>query len=529
MIPTNVTNAVVKCLQILTSNDPDGAREENGIGFNRYDSARGRQLADFTILQGSDVVEAADLLRKYHRQLPVEDVEIINSWWLRKEVTGELPEKKYREESDYKVTECYCHLGHPPCGFCTSQRDDSDSELEEDEDGAPLPPTPPAVQLSEEQELAVNQIFAFLTDPDPLRLEFKLGGFAGTGKTTIIKELIRRLDDLRYTKITTVNVPAILLRMVPMVCAFTGKACNVLRRKGVRANTIHSLIYRLVSIDPKSNQMEWRRVSKTDLFGTFFIVDEASMISTDIYKDLRAYGIKMLFVGDPGQLEPVGENPLLMTRPDLVLKHIHRQALDNPIIKLSKDIREGHPIPPIGTDLGVNQQIMVRDKNLKTSQLADVDQIICGKNATRQRINRTMRLAQRRVDVIDIGEKLIVLKNNRDAGVFNGLIIYVDRIVEKSTRYWVIDCHDDADETYRFPVWLEPFTMEEKEVKNTKPPKGAIHCDYGYCITCHKSQGSEWDHVLVVFEWMPAHIWDNKKWLYTAVTRAAQRLTLCRE
>lgn len=366
---------------------------------------------------------------------------------------------------------------------------------------ATSPPT--GIILTPEQSQAVDLIVKWMTDP--LNNQFKLGGYAGTGKTTIIKTIRAALQS-KYNII---------------VCAFTGKACNVLQRKGINAQTLHSLMYNCEEEKPG----EFIFTKKPIIFGDLFIVDEASMLSTELFRDLMSFDKKYLFVGDPGQLEPVGDNPNLMAKPDFTLSKIHRQAENSPIIQLATSIRMGGALEP-----KIVPNLTIRRKSMNSEEALSCNQIICAKNKTRESLNTAMRLAKKfQPNTIVEGEKLICLRNNLNFGVFNGMILYVTKIhgIKKSKRTFteVLDCDMEDESGSKFshiPMWRKPFIHELK--KEDYPPKDTVYCTYGYVITCHKSQGSEWDKIMVWDEWMHPSIWDMKRWRYTAITRAAKEL-----
>jgi exodeoxyribonuclease V len=375
----------------------------------------------------------------------------------------------------------------------------------------------PQIKLTDEQQLAIDKIVNWLkipthTDPVAYGQEFKLGGYAGTGKTTILKHLINVIkQEYGY-----------------VVCAFTGKAVSVLKRKGVPAQTIHSLIYN-ADVDPKTGAVTFTKRFRLETDPDLIIVDEASMISTELYNDMLAFGKKMLYVGDPGQLEPVGDNPNLMLVPDFILSKIHRQAEQSPIITLANLIRNGGKM-----NYGMIQDsVEVRQKQLKASEAVLVDQIICAKNKTRTGLNQNIRRFKGFLTELVEGEKIIVLRNNLNRGVFNGLVLFVDEIKEQHHNHWMVNAHDETDQKYsQLRIWSEPFKTPELHEKKSgliiprdKDGMQLVYADYGYAITCHKSQGSEWSHVLVMDEWMPPSVWDMKRWRYTAITRASERLT----
>ena len=372
-----------------------------------------------------------------------------------------------------------------------------------------MTPTQPQILLTEEQLHAVDLITQWLKSGS--RQEFRLGGYAGTGKTTIQKTIRENLD---------------ILGTRSVVGAFTGKACNVLQRKGLfDASTIHSMIYDCEV--QKNGTFEFFLRSRLEGNPKLIIIDEASMISTELYRDLRSFNIPILFVGDPGQLEPVGDNPNLMSRPDFVLSKIHRQAETSPIIRFASEIRRG-VIPKEQKEEGLH----VRSKvGFDIPLAATFDQVICAKNKTRVDINRRFRrYLDKPIDKLQPEDKIIVLRNNMSFGVFNGMILFVDLILERTELYTKLDAHDEIGRKFsNLLVWNEPFTKDlPKEFVIPKVNRQQlVYCDWGYCITCHKSQGSEWEKVLLWDEWMPPTIWDMRRWRYTGITRASKELTHC--
>jgi exodeoxyribonuclease-5 len=361
----------------------------------------------------------------------------------------------------------------------------------------------PSIELSEEQRVALNQIIDWLKNQSATKPIFKLGGYAGTGKTTLIREVQRELSD----------------DMVTIVVAFTGKAVHVLQKKGLRATTIHSTIY---NVDiKKDGTYEFYLKSRLDGNPDLIIVDEASMISTELYQDLLSFGIPILFVGDPGQLEPVGDNPQLMVKPDFVLNTIHRQAAQSPIITLANNIRMGGLF-----QVAPNQdKALIKQKaKFSVEVMFPFSQVICAKNATRTKLNAEYRRAKSFPAMsLAPDEKCIVLKNNRNFGVFNGMILYYVKTHQETYSTWVCDFVDELGNVYpKLPVWKKPFQGELK--KGEYPTNREVWMDFAYAITCHKSQGSEWNSVLLYDEWMPPQVWDMRRWRYTGITRAADSI-----
>jgi len=216
------------------------------------------------------------------------------------------------------------------------------------------------MNLSPKQEEAFKLIMAWLKDKGSKR--FVLGGYAGTGKST----LARHLEDA----IGAHNI---------YYCAYTGKAANVLREKGCQnVDTIHGYTYILEKTDKNHKPVFVRNHNSVLKSAKLVILDEYSMLPENIIKDLEMSCTKILYLGDPFQLPPVnGECPL---KPDFFLTEIHRQALDSPIIRYATMVREGRYFGY------VQEEGFIRAKRKSVSQekFLDVEQIICGTNATRR-------------------------------------------------------------------------------------------------------------------------------------------------
>ena len=363
------------------------------------------------------------------------------------------------------------------------------------------PPAPVEITLTEEQLTAVNRITDFIAKPNAER-QFKIGGYAGTGKTTLIKHLLKHSGKRC------------------LVCAFTGKAVHVLNKKGVPAATIHSSIYN-TEVNRDGTYTFYRR-DRIEGNPDIIIVDEASMVSTDLYDDLLLFGKPIIWVGDPGQLEPVGDNPNLMAEPDFVLSKIHRQAEKSPIISLATKIRMGGVVEaPMCDDLKIYRG---KKQSITPQQLLAVDQVLCATNRTRITLNNAVRKhLNRPANDIVIGDKIIVLRNNRTFSVFNGMIATVTKIKKTEALYYMCDLVDElGNELLDRPLWRTPFIRALN--KNEYCPRDYVHVDFAYAITVHKSQGSEWDNVLLFDEWLPPKVWDMKRWRYTGITRAAKKL-----
>lgn len=276
------------------------------------------------------------------------------------------------------------------------------------------------------------------------------------------------------------------------------------------------------------------------------VVDEISMLPLSMWELLLSHRVHIIACGDPGQLPPIGEDNGVLRQPHIFLDEIMRQAAESEIIRISADIRAGKPIKPFK---GEEVNIVTRSK-LCEGMLLWADQIICGKNDTRRWLNSYYRQLKWNTSSLDsiplIGDKIICLKNNwkkvTEAGdaLVNGTIGTLTKIEKSRNRYLdpkiTIDFHPDVLEEsildndfhklildYKFMVKGEP-TITKDNFKSFPFWLNIEQFDYGYAITCHKSQGSEYNKVLLLEEKLKAT--EHAKWLYTGVTRAVERLTL---
>jgi exodeoxyribonuclease-5 len=340
---------------------------------------------------------------------------------------------------------------------------------------------------------------------------FRLFGYAGTGKTTLARHIAEHVDgEVKYA-------------------AFTGKAASVMRGKGCYgASTIHSLIYRTRESGeeiPSFDLWDEAPASKASLI----IIDECSMVDAELGKDLLSFGVPLLVLGDPAQLPPIqGGGFFTEAEPDAMLTEVHRQAQDDPIVRLSMDVRAGEYLEP-GR---YGETEVVPKKELDPQRVLDTDQVLVGRNATRRAYNNRMR--ERRGfegDMPSAGDKLVCLRNNRKKGLFNGGLWTVkDRGARKAgSKSGIMTMHllpDDETARRGVKVSVRPecFTggIEQLDWTMRKPYD---EFDYGYVLTVHKAQGSQWDDV-VLFDESYAFQDSRARWLYTGITRAAKRLTV---
>ena len=402
----------------------------------------------------------------------------------------------------------------------------------------------------------------------------RLFGYAGTGKTTLAKELASGVGG---------NV---------VFAAFTGKAASVLTRKGCPAQTIHSLIYKpagslkeqLARLEAEMEVAEARGASESVLEGytvritelrkqlkgkkgkelafafnpelsvlgamwprpELLVLDEVSMVDDAMAKDLLSFGIPILALGDPAQLPPVGKGGYFTKggeeRADALLTTVERH--DGPVIELATRVREGKI-----SRLRPDGRLVV--SRIGQSRAAMFDQVLVGKNSTRWAKNTTLRrlAGMPSGQLVAPGERIICLGNNKELRCMNGQQFGVLDVREHDYNPDMIEarliCECPQDDRNAYPGWCPTCGWESRwvplwlggfegsageEEMGDKPygvQKGAMMATYGYAITCHKSQGSEWGRVLVVDE-AATFRRDGWRWLYTAITRAQSEVVVLR-
>lgn len=252
------------------------------------------------------------------------------------------------------------------------------------------------------------------------------------------------------------------------------------------------------------------------------IVDEASMVSSVLYNDLMSFNLPILFVGDHGQLEPIGDNPNLMADPEIRLEKIHRQAENNPILRLAAALREEREVPRRWASTDGALTLDTREAFWNAVHNLDDYQFICGYNKTRHDVNKIVRSKRGFTEVLHEGDVVICLKNNYDFMVFNGMQATVRKIRKRRGKTIDMQIETEDGEMIEITCLKEQFG---REVFKEHMDREVALFDYGYGITCHKSQGSEFDRVAVLEE--VASMWERKRWTYTAATRARDVLLYC--
>lgn len=344
-----------------------------------------------------------------------------------------------------------------------------------------------------------------------------IAGYAGTGKSYLVNAIVETLG-LKENEVA--------------YASYTGKAALVLQKQGKNAITLHKLLYTFYPNGYGGFIIKPKKFLDSSL--KLIIVDEISMCPKEIWNLLLSHKIYIIGLGDPFQLPPIGDDLHLLEKPHIFLTEIMRQALDNDIIEYSLKLRQGEKL-----------YSGVRGKNIRTYKKTELvpemltwaDQILCGKNNTRRQINNQVRKILNKTNIVDENDKLICLKNYWDFQssqsnfLVNGTIGYLNNIkINESNKkirgnFFVndLDSFGTISLDYKLLKTGEPTI---KKLPNGKIlPKSEIEMDYGYTITVHKAQGSQFNKVLVFDE----HLWqeeNHNRWLYTAITRAIDKVVI---
>jgi len=404
-------------------------------------------------------------------------------------------------------------------------------------------------ELSADQRVVYDQVLAWVEGREANVLS--LGGFAGTGKTTLLATIAHELCNKRRKAVAFLTP--------------TAKAASVLRRKlaplklqTTYVGTVHSFMYSPI-LDQYEGLTGWARryfvrmenddgsysyvsknskdIPRVDLI----IVDEASMVSEEMELDILQFKVPVLAVGDHGQLPPVQGTSSWMGNPDLRLEKIHRQAENNPILALATYVREEGAMPRSVADFGIpfyrglralGDPLEAAYKKRGHHEVA----LICYTNRLRAMLNAEVHRGLHGADKPVLGSQVICLKN--DKMLVNGMRGIIASDVQEVDIWYVADVLF-PDEGY---VYSGPFL--KRQFGQAKAPKdtniaselagryikrmsdlGAL-LDFGYALTAHKSQGSQFEEVVVVLE-AGRRPPDYARWLYTAITRASEQLSFC--
>jgi exodeoxyribonuclease-5 len=360
---------------------------------------------------------------------------------------------------------------------------------------------------SPEQERALDEVGRWLKKRGRGEQVFRLFGYAGTGKTTLARHVAEGVEG---------NV---------VFAAYTGKAALVMQSRGCPdARTIHSLIYRPKDVDSEEPSFVLNGDSEA-ANAKLIVIDECSMVDEELGRDLLSFGRPVLVLGDPAQLPPVkGGGYFTEAEPDVMLGEVHRQAAGDPIVHLSMVVREGGR--PKAGDYGSTR--VIRREDIDSARVLAADQVLVGLNRSRRLYNKRIRQLLGRTSITpEPGDKLVCLRNDRTKGLLNGGVWRVQSATgvarNGKLRMTVVPEEESSRKAQRIGV-IPAFFESEDEIPFSLR-KNSDEFDYGYALTVHKAQGSQWDDV-VLFDESFAFREHRSRWLYTGVTRASKRLTL---
>ncbi|MEO8245198.1 MAG: AAA family ATPase [bacterium] len=368
-----------------------------------------------------------------------------------------------------------------------------------------------AFTFSSQQRQAIDAVQKWLASGVTRKPCFRLFGYAGTGKTMLARHLAAEIDgEVVYA-------------------AFTGKAALMMQKSGCQgASTIHKLIYRVEQLPDGGSRFVLNRKSAAAT-ASLIVIDECSMVDIRMAEHLMCFGVPILVLGDPAQVPPMtGPGYFVDGEADVLLTEIHRQARDSGIIELSMAIREAKSFSHKTYD---DVRLISSDLELEKAMLA-ADQVLAGRNKTVTALNKEIRVMKGFTGSIpNVGERLISYQNDSDNELLNGEQVEVVSVGETN---------DDATICTLTVRSLDVIEREAFEVEvlisglEDGPDKAGLRwcrensiaaLRFAYAITVHKAQGSQWPNVLVFNE---SHWFRDRQseWLYTAVTRASERVTI---
>lgn len=381
------------------------------------------------------------------------------------------------------------------------------------------------IKASSEQQKIVNAAVDWYYNSS--EQVFQFAGRAGRGKTFVLHKIIQAL-----------NIP--LDRIAPM--AYIGCASLVMRTKGLaNAKTIHSWLFNpvqgykynkdgTIAKDEYLNrpltqlQFESKPLENIDLM----LIDEGGTVPYNLKEEIESRGIKIIVCGDLSQLPPVGDKPAYLTSGKIyMLNEPMRQAKNSAILYLAERAIEGYPIHP-----GIYGDCLVIYDDELTDEMVNLsDIIICGRNNTRDFINKKVRqdILNIKTDIPACGEKFICRKNNwkeelDGINLTNGLIgtvINSPGIDGFDGKTFTIDFKPDILNNYFHNVkcdynyLIAPYNKKQY-LKNDKYSRGNKF-EFAYAITTHLSQGSQFYNGIYIQEFLSKDIQKNLD--YTGITR----------
>jgi exodeoxyribonuclease-5 len=405
------------------------------------------------------------------------------------------------------------------------------------------------LELTDEQQYVIENIKRDLENGKPF---ITLDGFGGTGKTTVLTELRRHIESSKTVAFAS----------------FTGKSASVLRDKimisqAVRSTdyvgTIHGLMYRPIVVkkfsEAKNEYIETVSFRKLDTIEQdILLIDEASMIGSKIFEDMMKFNVQIVACGDSFQLPPVADfdSEPLLAHPDYLLKEVHRTAQDSPLVKLAHAIRTKQylPIDPYKDNhITIMSYFKGGREFLENIEYDSETVTLCFTNAVRQSINHGYRHKKNYKNDIMLYpyEQIVCLTNNPTLGMMNGerfTVEFLSPPYDKDTVSVTVERQDGNYQEAYVHNTIKKFGKKNTVYKKDAYKKGrrgtikpeidpsVIDADYGYAMTVHKSQGSEFKHICLVDSGIFKGISNSKgnndylRWLYTGVTRSSEKLTI---
>jgi exodeoxyribonuclease-5 len=299
------------------------------------------------------------------------------------------------------------------------------------------------IDWSAQQFEAIDAILDWYLHSD--RLVFFLSGYAGTGKTTLSREIARQVGGKT------------------LFTSLTGRACAVMARKGCApVDTIDYLIYARQKAEHCADEPPCEKICpqrcrhKQEKYfdkalnpdspiakANLVIADEVSMLGRRMGEDLLSFGTPTLVLGDIGQLPAIMDAAYFARRkPNYHMSEIHRQAAGSPIIQLATKARRGERLRHghYGGSAVVSEA--------GDDELAAADQVIVGTHRHRRAINRRMRrYLGYSGKVPEPGEKLVCLKNDRARDLRNGELWWVIEAKPDGNGFVEIAARDDTGRT----------------------------------------------------------------------------------
>lgn len=363
---------------------------------------------------------------------------------------------------------------------------------------------------------------------------FIIAGYAGTGKSTVLR-----------TVLENIGIPIYKIAFG----TYTGKAAVILRKHGFNAFTLHKLLYRTF-VDPVTKRPFFAVKKYLPKNIELLVIDEVGMVPDKMIQDALTFGIPVIGLGDPGQLSPIYGKNSFITKPNTFLKQVFRQAEGSSLLTLATDLRNQEKIYEKKYGLDVK---IIPFSEFHISMAEDYNQILCSMNRTKKLMNILYRKHMKIEETYPIlGEKLICLLNNfkEPLGVFAEVDIH---LVNGLMGFCNIPCESLDSKVCNLgiypdfiPSWKHKYTklltssyhflsydgeVDENDLAEIRDENGKIinRFDFGYAITTHKSQGSEWDNVIVLDDCFYNDDDNYYRWLYTSVTRARKKVLLVKD